>query len=83
MQILVRTLQSQEPDGSWSDMSCEITSYAILTLSSIISAPWAALLHTETSKALHVGRKFLTVNHHRWQQAEYLWVEKVSYCSPV
>ena len=83
MQILIRTLQSQEKDGSWSQMSCEITSYALLTLSSVISAPWLALLYTEISRALHSGREFLAVNHHRWQRAEYLWVEKVSYFSPV
>ena len=80
-QIFVRTLQYQEPDGSWAQGACEITAYAISTLVSIATLPWMESLTVYTSRAIENGKKFLSENHHLWQESCYTWIEKVTYSS--
>ena len=71
IQILMRTLQSQGHDGSWGNQACEITAYSLLTLRSISSTPWGALLHPEISNALERGSIFLRRNYEYWKKGTY------------
>ena len=80
-QILIRTLQAQGTDGSWAQGACEITAYAILSLVSIATLPWVAMLTAYTLPAIERGKQFLAENHSRWQEPCYTWVEKVTYSS--
>ena len=80
-QILVRTLQDQEIDGSWAQGACEITAYATLTLARIATLPWMELLTVYTLPAIEKGKQFLIKSHRRWQEPCYTWVEKVTYPS--
>ena len=80
-QILVRTLQYQEAEGSWAQGACEITAYAISTLVSTATLPWIESLTVYTLSAIEKGKQYLTANHHRWQEPCYTWIEKVTYSS--
>ena len=80
LKILVRTLQSQQSDGSWGCVGPrEETAYAILTLASLLSLPLAQSVHSETLSALQRGRNILSSMEGR--KPEYLWIEKVTYGS--
>ncbi|KAL8864529.1 MAG: hypothetical protein Q9174_007318, partial [Haloplaca sp. 1 TL-2023] len=82
LQSQSRTLGLQNPDGSWgSPSSGEITSYAILTLTNLLSLPMGDVIATVIEAGIDQGRNFLTrgvsgIDHH-----EYLWIEKVTYGS--
>ena len=83
-QVLIRTLRNQCAEGYWkSSKSNEVTSYAVLTISSILSLPWLAILKSQAAEALRMGQAFLQQNERRWSEAEYLWIEKVTYKSSV
>lgn len=83
MQILVRTLQTRSSDGSWGEGSLEVTAYAVLTLSSLASIPWARPIMPSIEQALEAGKRLLKQNVHKWTEAEHIWIEKVSYSSAV
>ncbi|KAE8375466.1 terpenoid cyclases/protein prenyltransferase alpha-alpha toroid [Aspergillus bertholletiae] len=79
-QALVRTLQTQNEDGSWGSIhSREETAYAILTIAHACQLPVVNQLWTTVQSAVARGRKFLQQN--IGGKPEYLWVEKVSYGS--
>ncbi len=83
-QILLRTVLAQASDGSWDGGSCEITAYAVLTLISVSTLPWALdSLESYTSGAIEKGKQYLRANHHRWDELKYIWIEKVTYASPI
>ena len=83
-QILGRTMQSQESDGSWEHGSCEITAYAVLTLVSLVGIPWMTdFRKSHITPAIEKGKGYLRENHHRWNDAQYIWIEKVTYSSKV
>ena len=82
-QLLVKILTEQQEDGSWSDRSCDITAYAVLTLTSLFPFPWADALGSKISTAIERGRVFLDHVPFRWHRPSYIWIEKVVYCSPV
>ena len=81
LQVLIRTLQTQNANGSWGNGSLEITAYAVLTLSSVVSLPWARLILPHAEQAFKAGREYLLHNARHWSQAEHVWIEKVSYGS--
>ncbi|KAK3934391.1 hypothetical protein QBC46DRAFT_427605 [Diplogelasinospora grovesii] len=89
-QILIRTLQTQSPDGSWGfplssgTASREITAYAVLTLKSISSLPWPHVAHFQSriQAALKRASSYLVLGFGRDNDNEYLWVEKVTYALP-
>lgn len=83
MQVLNRTLQTQNPDGSWGSHLCEVTAYAVLTLKSSASAPWIDFLQHEVNWAIQRGQDFLRSNKDPWQEPDHIWVEKVTYASPI
>ena len=78
---LVQTIQSQCRDGSWGCKGPrEETSYAILTLASLLSLPILEALCPVIVSAIDRGRSFLQASTAR--KPEYLWIEKVSFeCS--
>jgi hypothetical protein len=80
LHILTRILSNQQTDGSWDD-SCEITSYAILALSSLASLPWIRQLNIldAISKAMTRGKSYLLSTRNDWTRGSYLWIEKVTY----
>ena len=83
-QIMVSTLHGQNPDGSWTkDLSLERSSYAVLTISCLLSLPWLQVMYEQGSKAIENGKYFLEKNQGRWCDAEYIWIEKVTYGSSV
>jgi len=82
-QILTRTIQCQSEDGSWSQGSCEVTAYSVLTLTALSSIPWTNSLLAEILSAIELGRRFLADRHEHWTEASYLWIEKVTYAHPV
>ena len=82
-QLLVKILMEQQEDGSWSGRSCDITAYAVLTLTSLFPFPWADTLGSKISTAIERGRIFLDHVPFRWHEPSYIWIEKVAYCSPV
>jgi hypothetical protein len=81
-EIISRTLLSQDKDGSWKQ-SCEETAYAILALTCCFGAPWVVYVQPDIQSSIDRGRNYLQINRHRWNQADYLWIEKVSFSSPV
>lgn len=78
-QALVRCLKSQGSDGSWGD-SVEVTSYAVLTLANLASLPWLDAIIDNVHQAIRLGRQHIKTHRHN-NEAEYLWIEKVTYGS--
>ncbi|KAM0805418.1 hypothetical protein BDR22DRAFT_969133 [Usnea florida] len=82
-QLLVKVLLEQQEDGSWGDCSCDITAYAVLTLTNLFLLPWTGSLSSHISIAINRGREFLDRLPCRWNEPSYIWIDKVLYCSPV
>lgn len=87
-QLLSRTLLDQNSDGSWGPTvngpnSCEVTAYGILTVKALSSLPFLGAMESEMSKAIEAGRRYLLLNHDRWTDLSYVWIEKVTYGSAV
>ena len=82
-QLLVKILMEQQEDGSWGDCSCDITAYAVLTLTSLFLLPWTKTLSSHIFIAIKRGREFLNRLPFRWHQPSHIWIEKVLYSSPV
>ncbi|PSN63320.1 Ent-kaurene synthase [Corynespora cassiicola Philippines] len=80
MDILIRTLDRQLPNGSWDSMN-EITSYALITLASLFRLPWFQSIETEIADRIWKAREFLERNRSNWSHGKYLWIEKVAYSS--
>ena len=79
-QCLTSTLQSQQADGSWGRKGPrEETSYAVLTLASLLALPIAQPLRPRMDSAIDHGRQFIKAS--KICRPEYLWIEKVSYGS--
>lgn len=79
-QILNQTLRSQDSGGSW-NQSREISAYSILTLTTLYTLPWATSLRDELDSAITAGRKFIKES--PLGPPDNIWIEKVSYGSPV
>ncbi|XDG06996.1 hypothetical protein ABKA04_006611 [Annulohypoxylon sp. FPYF3050] len=83
LQILAKVLGSQELNGSW-DNICEVTAYAVLTLSSMIQLPWIQQLQDDgISASINRGKSYLDLHRKRWKEGHYLWIEKVTYASNI
>ena len=79
-QCLVRTLQSQDSDGSWGRKGPkEETAYAIITLAILLVLSLAQFFRPEIISAIDRGRTFLKTA--KTLRAEYLWIEKFTYSS--
>lgn len=79
-QALIRTLQTQNDDGSWGTRgSREETSYAVLTIAKAAILPVAESLHPLITEALESGKRF--IDNTQESTPVHLWIEKVSYGS--
>jgi len=82
-QILTKLLREQEPDGSWGTRSShEETAYALIALKCVSSTHWTPTISSKAEKSILKATAFLEQRSHKWRQADYLWIEKVTYCSP-
>jgi len=80
LQIFARTMESQQPDGSWDSMH-EVTAYAVLTLKAFLDLPWLESLKIEGIACMERGVAYLHRNRDQWTRGDYLWIEKVVYAS--
>lgn len=85
IQVLITILSCQDEGGSWGD-TCELTAYAILALSSLAHLPW---LRDELDlygieSCITRAKSYLKVcGHSEWAKGKYIWIEKVTYASPL
>ncbi|GAW15641.1 hypothetical protein ANO14919_050600 [Xylariales sp. No.14919] len=84
LQVMMRTLQGQQKDGSWifGSASRETTAYAVFTLKVLGSLPWFVRFEPQTKSAIHSGLAYLVLNKALWDEPEYIWVAKVTYALP-
>ena len=78
--ILIQTLQSED---SWLQKSLEETTYGILTLTSASSIPWAGCISEYMHSAIKRAKAALSKDRGRWLLPNRIWVEKVTYSSPI
>ena len=72
-QALTRTLQTQSVDGSWGHGSCEITAYAIISLSKLSMLSSAPKMRLQVTQAIENGRKFLVDNFRAFSEPDRVW----------
>lgn len=78
-QALMRTLQRQNPDGSWGPKpSREITAYAIIALANIVSLPVLPELRHQMECAIRQGRSYI-LHAENASDIEYIWKAKTTY----
>ena len=78
-QALTRTLQGQNPDGSWgSGRRCETTAYAVLTLTKLASLSSAPRVKMQTTLAIKDGREYLSKNYLPFSEPELVWTGKTT-----
>lgn len=83
LHLLTQLLQTQQHDGSWNGI-CEITSYAVLALSSLARLPWIQQLNrSKIIASLTEAQSYLLQHQADWANGRHLWVEKVTYGSDV
>lgn len=84
LHILVQILESQHTDGAWDGM-CEVTAYAVLSLSSMSRLPWvrASVHYSRVTNSIAKGKGYLGTNRDEWKKGRHLWIEKVTYASDV
>ena len=80
LDILARTMRLQEADGSW-ESKREVTAYAVLTLTPLLSLPWVDFLRPEGIACMYRGKAYLENSRNQWKDAERLWIEKTVYSS--
>ena len=83
-QILSRTLQQQNQDGSWGPLgSREETAYAIITLANVDSLPFVTPVAGQIEAAISRGRKYLksinALEEIKLTPKDYIWTGKISY----
>lgn len=78
-QALTRTLQSQNPDGSWgSGQRCETTAYAVIILTKLASLSSAPRVRTQSTLAIKNGRDYLSKNYLPFSEPELVWTGKTT-----
>ncbi|KAI9692681.1 MAG: hypothetical protein M1820_009475 [Bogoriella megaspora] len=83
-QALSTVLSRQNSDGCWGDGSSEITAYAILALTNLASIPVTGIaLEQACTDAIARGREFLLDSKPLWKRPRAVWIEKVTYSSPL
>ncbi|KAI9372837.1 terpenoid cyclases/protein prenyltransferase alpha-alpha toroid [Aspergillus egyptiacus] len=83
-QALVRTLRTQNADGSWgTSNSAEETAYALLILKSVGSFSFTELIAAEVQEAVQRGRQFILKRGvERSPADDQLWLDKTLYAIP-
>ncbi|KAI1423457.1 hypothetical protein F5Y12DRAFT_757041 [Xylaria sp. FL1777] len=83
LQICTRSLSSQSSQGCWKD-SAEVSAYAILTLRCLASLPWITQsFGDDLERGIKLGVEFLKSHPQSGRSAEIIWIEKVTYGSPL
>ena len=82
-QALTRTLQTQNPDGSWGSGGCETTAYAVITLAKLSSLSAAPRVRLQVSHAIESGRNFLYKTFQFSSEADHIWIGKTTSGSSV
>lgn len=78
-QALVRTLQTQNSDGSWgSGRRCETTAYAVITLVKLASLSSAPMIKMQAVQAIEKGRRYLSGNFRPFSEPDYVWAGKTT-----
>ncbi|KAF7162580.1 hypothetical protein CNMCM5623_007826 [Aspergillus felis] len=82
-QALIRTLRTQNQDGSWgiSD-SAEETAYALLILKSVASFSFTDMISAEVVNAISRGVQFILTKGQRSETDDQLWLDKTLYAIP-
>ncbi|KAK3951397.1 hypothetical protein QBC32DRAFT_215092 [Pseudoneurospora amorphoporcata] len=88
LHVLTKVLGSQGLDGSWANGIAEVTAYGNLTLSWLSHLPWIQQLGRMhgvnfIAASIESGKAFLEAHRQDWKKGQYLWIEKVTYASPV
>ncbi|KAB8259519.1 terpenoid cyclases/protein prenyltransferase alpha-alpha toroid [Aspergillus pseudonomiae] len=82
-QSLIRTLRTQNPDGSWgSSDSAEETAYALLILKSVASFSFTDVISAEVKNAMSKGIQFILSKGQRSDTDDQLWLDKTLYSIP-
>ncbi|KAJ4286478.1 hypothetical protein N0V90_013178 [Kalmusia sp. IMI 367209] len=82
-QTLARLLRGQTDDGSWG-ASVDRTAYGVLALAHAIKLPWPDHMKEILATAIALGRDFLRqLTRDDIQRPSYVWIEKVTYASPI
>src|SRR2546423_3846241 len=83
-QALSRTLQRQQANGFWGRTdSAEETAYSLLAIAALASLPFVRPVDEDIENAVRKGRLALESLTGAISTAEYLWIEKVTYSSPI
>ena len=83
-QALSRTLQRQRASGFWGRTdSPEETAYSLLAVAALASLPFVRPLDEDIANAIQKGRMALQSLARAVSAAEFLWIEKVTYSSPI
>jgi hypothetical protein len=83
-QALSRTLQRQRASGFWGRTdSSEETAYSLLAIAALASLPFVRPVDEDIDNAIRKGRAALESLAGAVATAEYLWIEKVTYSSPI
>lgn len=80
LDILLKVLDSQEEDGSWSHQQ-EPTAYATLALTAIRRLPWVESLAPEVQSRVKRGSAYLLGCKDLWMHGDHIWIEKIAYSS--
>ena len=84
VQILSRTLIARDFAGRGETCEpVEATAYAALTLKAISSLPWLGLLKEDIIAKIEQSQNTIRECMNSWNKNQYLWVEKVTYGSPL
>lgn len=76
-QALVRTLQTQNSDGSWGrGQRCETTSYALITLTRLSVLSSSPRIRFQAARAIENARCYLSKNFRPSTEADHMWNEK-------
>ncbi|TGJ80818.1 hypothetical protein E0Z10_g7954 [Xylaria hypoxylon] len=85
LHMLIGIISTQQLDGCW-DETCEVTAYAVLTLSSLLRLPLVAAQGGITRRVLKImeaGKSYLMVHRDQWSTGRHIWIEKVTYASTI
>ncbi|KAI2619590.1 hypothetical protein GGR54DRAFT_639917 [Hypoxylon sp. NC1633] len=83
LQMAMTVLKLQNSHGNWVE-GCELTAYAVLTLSSLAQLGlMGAALRARVCESVNQGKAFLAARKPHWKDGAYLWTEKVTYSSGI
>ncbi|KAI0400035.1 hypothetical protein F4802DRAFT_513979 [Xylaria palmicola] len=83
--ILIDIISTQQLNGCW-DENCEVTAYAVLTLSFLSRLPWfenQGKTAGRILKSMEMGKSYLIDHRDRWSTGSHIRIEKVTYASTI